>query len=100
MARAGLISIIYSHTTELHGSDVKDTSALTLMGTDVERIVESLKSLHETWASIIEVAVALFLLERQIFLACLVPACICFGGYSYSYLDIFIWLPPMGLTWS
>ncbi|KAJ5135340.1 multidrug resistance-associated protein [Penicillium bovifimosum] len=82
MARAGLISIIYYHTTELHGSDVKDTSALTLMGTDVERIVESLKSLHETWASIIEVAVALFLLERQIFLACLVPACICFACAS------------------
>ncbi|KAJ5675349.1 multidrug resistance-associated protein [Penicillium macrosclerotiorum] len=77
MARAGLMSMIYAHTTELKSRDVKDTAALTLMGTDVERIVESLKSLHETWASIVEVAVALFLLERQIFLACLVPACIC-----------------------
>lgn len=97
MARAGLISIIYSHTTELHGSHVKDTAALTLMGTDVERIVESLKSLHETWASIIEAAVALFLLERQVSLSCLVPACISLGKYSLFYSYAFIWLSSVGI---
>ncbi|PWY93092.1 multidrug resistance-associated protein [Aspergillus sclerotioniger CBS 115572] len=74
--RAGLISMIYQQTTNLSGNDVKDTAALTLMGTDVERIGNSLRLLHETWASIVEVGVALYLLERQIFLVCLVPAAI------------------------
>lgn len=78
--------MIYQQTTQLTGNDVKDTTALTLMGTDVERIVESLKSLHETWASIIEVAVALWLLERQVVLACLVPAVISLGEYDCLFL--------------
>ncbi|PWY72279.1 putative multidrug resistance-associated protein [Aspergillus heteromorphus CBS 117.55] len=72
--RAGLISMIYQQTTRLTSNDVKDTAALTLMGTDVERICTSFRLLHETWASVIEVAIALYLLERQIFLVCLVPA--------------------------
>ena len=72
--------MIYHQTTKLSGHDVKDTAALTLMGTDVERIGNSLRLLHETWASVVEVGVALYLLERQIFLVCLVPAVITVGG--------------------
>ncbi|KAJ5765749.1 hypothetical protein N7520_005308 [Penicillium odoratum] len=74
--RAGLLSSLYRKTTLLAGDDVKGNAVLTLMGTDVERIVNSFKYLHEMWASIIEVAVALFLLERQVGLACIVPAII------------------------
>ncbi|KAJ5641399.1 hypothetical protein N7490_005399 [Penicillium lividum] len=74
--RAGLLSSLYRKTTLLAGDDVKGNAVLTLMGTDVERIVNSFKYLHEMWASLIEVAVALFLLERQVSLACIVPAII------------------------
>ncbi|PIG85348.1 sulfonylurea receptor/ ABC transporter [Aspergillus arachidicola] len=74
MARAGLISIIYQHTTALTRSEVQDVAAVTLMGTDVERIWISLKTLHDCWASLLEVAVAIYLLERQVRAACVVPA--------------------------
>ncbi|KAB8206354.1 P-loop containing nucleoside triphosphate hydrolase protein [Aspergillus parasiticus] len=82
MARAGLISIIYQHTTALTRSEVHDVAAVTLMGTDVERIWISLKTLHDCWASLLEVAVAIYLLERQVRAACVVPAivsmvCLC-----------------------
>ncbi|OJJ47369.1 hypothetical protein ASPZODRAFT_64884 [Penicilliopsis zonata CBS 506.65] len=76
MVRAGLMSSLYSKTVFLAAEDVKGSAVLTLMGTDVERIVNSFRSLHEMWASIIEVGVALYLLERQVYLACLVPAII------------------------
>ncbi|KOC10592.1 putative sulfonylurea receptor/ ABC transporter [Aspergillus flavus AF70] len=88
MARAGLISIIYQHTTALTRSEVQDIAAVTLMGTDVERIWISLKILHDCWASLLEVAVAIYLLERQVRAACVVPAivslvCLC-GTFPIS----------------
>ncbi|KAJ5720496.1 uncharacterized protein N7483_008430 [Penicillium malachiteum] len=76
MIRAGLISSLYRQTTLLESDDVKDNAALTLMGTDVERIVGSFRYLHELWASILEVAIAIYLLQRQIGLSCIVPAII------------------------
>ncbi|PYH88753.1 hypothetical protein BO71DRAFT_435441 [Aspergillus ellipticus CBS 707.79] len=82
MVRAALISSLYQKTTFLATEDVKGSAVLTLMGTDVERIVSSSKVLHEIWASIIEVFVALYLLKRQVYLACLVPAIICLGPIS------------------
>lgn len=79
MTRAGLVSMIYRQTTILKASSMKDNEAITLHGTDVEVIVSSIKVIHETWASLLEVGVALWLLERQIFTACVVPAVICVG---------------------
>ncbi|KAJ9151149.1 putative Multidrug resistance-associated protein [Pleurostoma richardsiae] len=75
--RSGLISVIYEHTTLLKENDLKDRGAVTLMGTDVERIVASLRFIHDTWSSVLEVGVAVYLLERQIFIACIVPVIIC-----------------------
>lgn len=82
MARAGLITMIYEQTAKLTSNDMRDTAALTLMGTDVERMVKSLNVAHEIWASIIETAIALYLLQRQVTLACLVPAMISLGEFS------------------
>ncbi|KAF5859185.1 hypothetical protein ETB97_003197 [Aspergillus alliaceus] len=73
MTRAGLISTIYDQTLGLRPEDLTDTAAITLMGTDVERIVNSLRSLHEAWASILEAVVAIWLLKRQVWIACLAP---------------------------
>ncbi|KAL8782676.1 MAG: hypothetical protein Q9213_005184 [Squamulea squamosa] len=46
------------------------------MGTDVERIVVSFRSIHEVWASLLDVGVATWLLGRQLSVACIVPAVI------------------------
>lgn len=53
--------------------DLGETTAVTLMGTDVERISFNFLQIHEAWASIIEIGVAIWLLEQQVFLACLAP---------------------------
>jgi hypothetical protein len=51
--------MIYGQTIEMTAADLTDSAAITLMGTDVERIVANLKNLHEAWASIIEVGIAI-----------------------------------------
>lgn len=73
MMRSGLISMIYDQTIDMTAADLTDSAAITLMGTDVERIVANLKNLHEAWASIIEVGIAIWLLEREIGVACFIP---------------------------
>jgi ATP-binding cassette subfamily C (CFTR/MRP) protein 1 len=79
MVRAGLVAMIYRQTTLVKAEDLKNTAAITLMNTDVERIVSSFRYIHETWGALVDVAIALWLLERQLFLACLVPAVIGLG---------------------
>ena len=49
------------------------------MGTDVERIVEALTLIHELWASVLEVGIAVALLARHISFASLVPLTVCLG---------------------
>ena len=53
--------------------DLGETTAIALMGTDVERIGYNFLQIHEIWASIIEIGVAIWLLEQQVYLACLAP---------------------------
>ncbi|EGZ74846.1 P-loop containing nucleoside triphosphate hydrolase protein [Neurospora tetrasperma FGSC 2509] len=75
--RSGLIAMVYQHTTALRAVDVKDSAAVTLMGTDVERIVTSIKNVHELWASVPGVGIAIWLLARQVSYAAIVPLVIC-----------------------
>ncbi|KAF7716519.1 Uncharacterized protein PECH_005196 [Penicillium ucsense] len=76
MMRAGLVSLIYRQTNKLEASEFKSESAITLMGTDVQRISRQFRTLHEAWAAPIDVAVAVFLLARQLGIASVIPAII------------------------
>lgn len=58
---------------------------MTLMGTDVERIYTGVRPVHEVWASIIQTAVASWLLYRQIGLAFLAPLVIVLLGFASSF---------------
>ena len=78
--RAGLITSIFRHTVTLQETAVKDSAAITLMGTDVERIVQSLRLVHELWASVPEVAIGIWLLARQLGVASVVPLIICLAS--------------------
>lgn len=77
--RAGLTSTLYRHTIALRACDVSGSAAITLMGTDVERIVDALAQFHELWASVLEVGIATWLLAREISLAAFVPLVVCVG---------------------
>ncbi|PYH40847.1 putative ABC multidrug transporter [Aspergillus saccharolyticus JOP 1030-1] len=72
--RAGLISLIHRQTVRTRAVDLGEITAVTLMGTDVERIVTGFKSIHDLWACLVDIGVAIFLLARQLGVACLVPA--------------------------
>ncbi|KAL2020583.1 hypothetical protein VTK56DRAFT_8171 [Thermocarpiscus australiensis] len=66
MARGLLASAVYRKTTESKLTASGDSAALTLMSTDVERIITGLLSAHEFWANTVEVGLACWLLSRQI----------------------------------
>ena len=51
----------------------KSSAALTLMSSDVDRIALTTVTAYEIWAGILETAIALYLLERQIGWACIAP---------------------------
>ena len=73
MARGGLISMLYSKTSELSVATVNPSASLTLMSADVERITNGWQSMNEIWANGLEVALAIYLLERQLGAACALP---------------------------
>ncbi|EFX06313.1 ABC multidrug transporter [Grosmannia clavigera kw1407] len=71
--RGSLIALVYQQMLQTRAANVGSITGLTLMGTDVERIVAGVPSLHEAWASLLEIGLACWLLERQLSLACIAP---------------------------
>lgn len=88
MARGCLVSAISWKTAGLDILEAGDPkAAVSIMSTDVERITDGLRNLHEFWASLIQIAVALYLLERQMGVACIVPiilAVMCGAGSAWT----------------
>ncbi|KAJ5725037.1 multidrug resistance-associated protein [Penicillium malachiteum] len=76
MIRAGLVSMIHEKLMRSRTVDVKESEAITHMEVDVDRIVKNLHTFHETWACLIEIIIAVWLLERQLGATCVVPALI------------------------
>lgn len=73
MLRGAMVSGVYSKTLDLGVKEANPAAAITLMSTDVEVIAGSCSHLHETWANVVEIAVALYLLEHQLGVACIIP---------------------------
>jgi ATP-binding cassette subfamily C (CFTR/MRP) protein 1 len=73
MTRGALAGAIYRKATEVPLSAAGDSEALTLMSADVERIRLGLMNLHDYWGNTIEVALASWLLERQLGVAFVAP---------------------------
>jgi ATP-binding cassette subfamily C (CFTR/MRP) protein 1 len=71
--RGGLVTLIYGHPTELSITALNESSALTLMSSDVQSITESLASVSEIYGSLIEVGIAMVLLYKQLGLAFAAP---------------------------
>ncbi|GKZ18500.1 hypothetical protein AbraIFM66951_003380 [Aspergillus brasiliensis] len=76
MARACLGSAIFQKTTESRLEVAGKSSAITLMSTDIERILKGFLNLHEFWANLVEVALASWLLERELGIAFIAPICL------------------------
>ena len=86
MIRASLISSIYNKTTEISITALDNSAAVTLMSTDIERIVQGLMIFHELWANFIQIGLGTWLLQRELGLACLAPVVIAVCTRTHSNL--------------
>ncbi|KAL4866786.1 hypothetical protein BDV12DRAFT_172450 [Aspergillus spectabilis] len=83
MVRSILVTETFAAATRARLGAGDDSAALTLMSTDMERIRQGLRSVHETWASMIQAAFAAWMLYQQlsiVFIAPLVVVIVCFAG--------------------
>ncbi len=79
MFRGAMVSIIYEKTLEKQAGVYDESKAITLMSTDIDRLALSLAAVCQIWASIIEMAIAMWLLERQLGWVCVAPIIVTFG---------------------
>ncbi|TVY84375.1 ABC transporter FUM19 [Lachnellula suecica] len=83
MGRSILVTEIYIKATETRIGTGDDSAALTLMSTDIERINNGFHRLHDIWASIIQCALASWMLYSKLGVAFVAPiglTVVCFGG--------------------
>ncbi|KAJ5201107.1 hypothetical protein N7449_005910 [Penicillium cf. viridicatum] len=83
MSRSILATEIFIKATEARIGTGDDSAAVTLMSTDMERIDTGLRNLHETWASIVQAALAGWMLYVRIGIPFVVPVgvvIVCFIG--------------------
>ncbi|KAK9443505.1 ABC transporter [Metarhizium brunneum] len=73
MFRGSLITIIFGKTLRLSASAVHDAEAITLMSADVDRIGLCMPVLHDSYASLVELALSLWLLYRLLGIAVFPP---------------------------
>ncbi len=81
MVRGVLVGFIYDKVLTIPIVATEDSDALTLMSTDVERIVQGLFGLYESWSTALQVAIAAYLLERQLGMPFFLPIVLCFGTF-------------------
>ncbi|KAI0401333.1 ABC transporter-like protein [Xylaria palmicola] len=75
--RGCLVSALYKKTTEIDTAQYDMTAPVSLMSADVERIIQGCKDLHEIWANCLQVAIAIFLLYREVGIAVVAPVVVC-----------------------
>ncbi|KAL7941848.1 P-loop containing nucleoside triphosphate hydrolase protein [Trichoderma barbatum] len=74
MVRVAVVSLVYFHTLDVNAisavlnnkSTAPNSAALTLIGPDVMAITNALEAIHEIWANLIEIVLAIWLLSREI----------------------------------
>ena len=92
--RGGLVALVYRRTLQIRDADSGEITAIALMGTDIERIANGLSMLHEVWASLLDIAVASWLLGRQMYLACLAPIALILGKLASLFFR------PSAIWWT
>ncbi|KAE9363954.1 putative ABC multidrug transporter [Stipitochalara longipes BDJ] len=83
MARSILVTETFIKATQARIGTSDDSSALTLMSTDIERIRMGFRTLHEVWAGLIQAALAAWLLYNRlgvVFVAPIGAVIVCFLG--------------------
>lgn len=82
MIRAALISIIYKSSLDIAVGTVEASSPVSLMGADVERVMTTLRWVISTAPNIIQVAVAIWILEARLGAICVAPVLVVLGEFD------------------
>lgn len=82
MYRGALVSLVFQKTMDLDPSTVRESAPVTLMSTDVEGIALGGTSIHDIWASFLELPVALYLLYTHVGIPSLFILAPAAGKYS------------------
>lgn len=83
MLRAYLVSSIYHKTAEVQAAS--GMAAVTLMSTDVDRIYTGMRNMHEIWASLIQIVLSCWLLQRLLGLVFIAPLVVVLLGFASSF---------------
>lgn len=84
MTRGALIGMIYRKLTHSRSgaAETADSAVLTLIEADVERIGESWYLLiSELWPSVLQLGLAVWLLQRQLGAICVAPVILAIGMF-------------------
>ena len=80
MIRGQLISLIYNKLTTLPITNIDESSAMTLMSTDVQKIAESLYYLViDILPNVCQLAIAVYLLYTNLGAVCVAPIIVTVG---------------------
>ena len=71
--RSVLVPEIYIKVTKVRIGVADDSAALTLMSTEMERIHNGFRTLHETWACVVQASVAAWMLYNRLGIVFVVP---------------------------
>jgi len=88
MLRGGLVGLIFQKSMGLETTTAAEGAATTLMSTDIDGIATGIREIHEIWACIVELGIAVYLLQLQIGAACFAVAIPMVGKFLYNMLAI------------
>lgn len=71
--RGSLIALVFNKTLKMDLANITDAEAITLMSADIDRIGHSLPLIHELYASVTDIAIALWLLYGRLGVAMVAP---------------------------
>lgn len=86
MFRGAFVALIYDHCITLREGEYDESAVITHMSTDVDMIAKSLEQMNELWARVLEVAIGIWLLERQLGAVCIAPVLVIMSTYRSSSL--------------
>jgi len=82
MARGILVTMLYKKASTTTLSNADPANSLTLMSADVERITNGWQTMHEIWANSVEIGLAIYLLERQLGISCVIPVAVALRKFT------------------
>jgi hypothetical protein len=82
------MTAIFEKTLQLPAGIATEKAAVTLMSTDVDRIMNGLREIHELWANLLQIIIATYFFGNELQYACIAPFLTTLGSFlAITYLS-------------